>query len=104
MRPEELNFLVDQYLVKVAEYTMKDIRAKELNWLEPEDQKELSNWGHDYPAKGNPSSWIADEEIWNKAKKAVRKRWKKYKEPYAVVAAVYKDMGGKVKKKKKSKK
>lgn len=41
MRPEELNFLVDQYLVKVAEYTMKDIRAKELNWLEPEDQKLL---------------------------------------------------------------
>jgi hypothetical protein len=101
MSSEKLNHLVDEFIVKIAEMQMTDLRATDLHWLEPKDQKELSDWGHDYPAVGNPSAWIADEDIWNKAKKAVRKSWKKYKEPYAVIADVYKKMGGKVKKKKK---
>lgn len=99
----ELSNLADKFIVKIAAQ-MNNILAKDLHWLEPEDQQELSDWGHDYPAKGNPSHWIKDEDIWEKAKKAVRKSWKKYKEPYAVVADVYKKMGGRVKKKKKSKK
>lgn len=101
MSIHDLTELADKFVVKIAEMQMTDLRASDLHWLEPEDQKELTNWGHDYPAKGNPSGWIANESIWEKAKKAVRKSWKKYKEPYAVVADVYKKMGGKVKKKKK---
>jgi len=100
---QDLFKLAERLMIKVAESKMQNILAKDLDWLEPADRKELKDWGHDYPAKGNPSSWIANEAIWEKAKKAVRKYWKKYDEPYAVVADVYRKMGGKVKKKKKKK-
>jgi hypothetical protein len=45
-------------------------------------------------AKNNPPAWVADEAIWEKAKKAVEPKWDDYDEPYAVVATVYKSMGG----------
>ena len=45
----------------------------------------------------NPPSWIADEDIWEKAKAAVKPKWDDYDEPYAVVSAVYRRMGGAIK-------
>lgn len=44
----------------------------------------------------NPPSWALDEDIWEKAKDAVEDNWDSYDEPYAVVAAVYQKMGGKI--------
>jgi hypothetical protein len=38
-----------------------------------------------------------DEAIWEKAKAAVKKNWDDYDQPYAVVAHVYRSMGGKTK-------
>jgi len=49
----------------------------------------------------NPPSWVMDEDIWERAKKAVEPYWNRYRDPYAVVVYVYKQMGGRVKKKKK---
>jgi len=42
-------------------------------------------------------SWVKDDKTWAKAKKAVQKNWSDYDEPYAVVAHVYQQMGGKIK-------
>jgi hypothetical protein len=42
----------------------------------------------------NPASWIDDEDVWEKAKKAVEPKWDDYDDPYAVVVSVYKNMGG----------
>ena len=44
-----------------------------------------------------PISWVADDSTWQKAKSAVKKNWSDYDQPYAVVAHVYQQMGGKVK-------
>lgn len=49
-----------------------------------------------------PATWIADEDLWDRAKKAVSKTYKK-SDPafYPVVVYVYKKMGGTIKKQKK---
>lgn len=42
--------------------------------------------------------WVADDKIWKKAKAAVdRKKYNNDNMYYAVVATVYKKMGGKIK-------
>ena len=44
-------------------------------------------------------AWVLDEDKWEKAKKIVdRKKYKDDNSYYAVVATVYKKMGGRVKK------
>jgi hypothetical protein len=48
------------------------------------------------PEEGNPPSWVSDEGTWNRAKKAVEPKWDEYDEPYAVVAHVYREMGGEI--------
>lgn len=52
--------------------------------------------GYDPEQHGNPPSWVEDEEIWEKAKEAVDPEGEgsKYDQPWAVVAHVYKKMGG----------
>jgi hypothetical protein len=53
--------------------------------------------GYDPAEDGNPPAWVADEDIWEKAKEAVDPEGDgadKYDEPYAVVAQVYFNMGG----------
>ena len=49
-------------------------------------------------------SFIADQKIWNRAKRITKKYWKHYENPYPVVVHVYENMGGKIKKKKSKKK
>lgn len=45
----------------------------------------------------DPPEWVKDEGKWNKAKEAVKKSgWEDHDEPWAVVAHVYKAMGGKL--------
>jgi len=50
-------------------------------------------------AKTQIPSWVADPSIWLRAKKAIKKYWDKYEEPYGAVVNVYRQMGGKKKKK-----
>lgn len=45
----------------------------------------------------NPPSWVADEKIWERAKKAVEKTYGTVKGKYGVVVHVYRKMGGKEK-------
>ncbi len=82
----------------------KDVKSKDLDWLDEEDRKQLKDWGTKEEVEGNPPKWAAEPSRWKRAKKTVKKYWKNYKEPYAVVAWLYhKQMGGKLKKHKKKK-
>jgi hypothetical protein len=45
----------------------------------------------------NPDAWVADESKWEKAKAAVDENWDTYEEPWAIVAHVYRQMGGGIK-------
>lgn len=45
-------------------------------------------------------SWVANGALWIRAKKLLKKYWKKYKEPYGALVNLYRNMGGKKKKKK----
>lgn len=47
-----------------------------------------------FPRPDNPPAWVHDEATWERAKKAVEKRWGQYSEPWAVVTHVYYNMGG----------
>lgn len=42
----------------------------------------------------NPPAWVADEALWEQAKRRVRPHWAEYRQPYAVVVHVYQQMGG----------
>ena len=44
----------------------------------------------------NPPSWVKNEDIWNRAKKAVEKAYGTISGKYGVVTHVYRKMGGKV--------
>ena len=55
---------------------------------------DLSAWGHTYPHPDNPPAWVRDENVWERAKERVRPHWHEYREPWAVVAHVYEQMGG----------
>lgn len=50
----------------------------------------------DFDPDHNPPAWVEDESTWNRAKGAVDPRGKgtTYDQPWAVVATVYKAMGG----------
>jgi len=50
--------------------------------------------GYDPARDGNPPQWAVDPDKWAKAEEAVKPHWDEYDEPYAVVAHVYKNMGG----------
>lgn len=54
---------------------------------------------HDEPTEDmsrNPPSWVKDEDTWQEAKDQVEPYWDRYDDPWAVVAYVYKQMGGEV--------
>jgi hypothetical protein len=42
----------------------------------------------------NPPRWVRDTDVWYRAVDKVKPYWKKYQEPYAVVASTYQRMGG----------
>ena len=52
------------------------------------------SWGHTFPHPDNPPAWVHNEALWERAKHAVRPHWHEYREPWAVVAHVYEQMGG----------
>lgn len=62
---------------------------------------ELKKLMRDFDPEDNPPQWVVSEAIWERAKEAVDPEGEgsdKYDDPFAVVAHVYKRMGGKVKK------
>lgn len=77
---------------------------EEIAGEDPEIPEEVWAWieaaGTDVEADeevgGNPPVWAVDKAIWKRAKKQVRRYWERYDEPYAVVTAVYKSMGGRI--------
>jgi hypothetical protein len=56
--------------------------------------EDLAGWGHMFPHPENPPAWVRDENIWERAKDRVRPNWHEYRAPWAVVAHVYEQMGG----------
>lgn len=98
--------LADQFQVKIAErhydeHAPQDVKSKDISWVDEETRQEIkANGKNSKYLPHNPPGAIASEKTWDKAKKAVKKYWKKYDEPWAVVYSVYRRMGGKPKKKK----
>ena len=90
------------YSIKVAMH--QNLCAKDLDFLDADEKGYVEKMGKDMDSPMNPPPFVADKKVWQKAKKVTKKYWKKYDEPYAVVLDVYKNMGGKIKKKKKGKK
>lgn len=107
---EKVAELAEEFVIKIAERhyednAPEDVTADDITWVDEETRKEIKNNGkNDKYLPHNPPGAIASEKTWDKAKKAVKKYWKKYKEPWAVVYDVYRKMGGKPKKKSKKKK
>lgn len=65
------------------------------------DYNEFLEWAKeskDYNRADNPPRQILDEDIWERAKRAVQPYWDRYDEPWGVVMYVYKQMGGRVRK------
>lgn len=111
MNFQKIEELAQEFQVKLAlkDEAPPNVRAKDIKWIDEETRQEIKDNGknHEYiphDKSHNPPGAIASEKTWDKAKKAVKKYWKKYDEPWAVVYHVYENMGGKPKKKKKSKK
>lgn len=110
---EKVAELAEEFMVKIAEHHYEghepeDCKASDLKWIDEETRKEIRENGTNeeykpFDKSHNPPGAIASEKTWDRAKKAVKKYWKKYKEPWAVVFSVYQKMGGKAKKKKSKK-
>jgi hypothetical protein len=99
---EKIAELAKEFTIKLAEksYDEKAPADKKASDFSPEEQafiKSLSKKDNN-PAQDSND---LDEKVWKRAKKTVKKYWKKYDEPWAVVYDVYRKMGGKPKKKKK---
>jgi len=71
-----------------------NVRSDDLDHLGPEDRAKIKATGKAKVMPGNPPAWVHDEGTWERAKAAVRKYWDEYDEPWAVVSAVYSNMGG----------
>lgn len=101
--------LADEFLTKIAasdydNHAPEDVKSSDIKWVDQEERDLIKQNGKNPKfLPHNPPGAIASEKIWDKAKKAVKKYWKKYDEPWAVVYSVYKQMGGKPKKKSKKK-
>lgn len=97
--------LAKEFTIKIAEnqYADKAPTDKKASDFSPEEAsfiKSLSKQDNNQAQDVN----LIDEKTWKRAKKAVKKYWKGYDEPWAVVYDVYRKMGGKPAKKSKKKK
>jgi hypothetical protein len=99
--------LAEQFAIKLAEHDYQekapeDKKAEDIKWITEEERKLIKENGTNPTFKPhNPPASVASEKTWDRAKKVTKKYWKNYKEPWAVVYHVYKNMGGKKPKKKK---
>ena len=94
--------LAKEFVIKIAEYQY-DSKApadKKASDFSPEEASFIKSLSKEDNNQAQDTNDI-DEKTWKRAKKAVKKYWGKYKEPWAVVYDVYRKMGGKPQKKKK---
>lgn len=96
--------LAKEFNIKIAEeaYDSKAPADKKAKDFSPEEQKFINNIAKQDNNQAQDVSYL-DEKVWKRAKKTVKKYWKKYDEPWAVVYDVYRKMGGKPAKKSKKK-
>lgn len=110
---ERMLKLAEMFEVKLAIYAaeeakklpFKNVTSEQLTQLTTEERAEVRAQGQNeeyrpFNKPHNPPSWVANEAIWNKAKKAVKPYKKNYKEPWSVISHVYFNMHGQKKKKK----
>jgi len=98
--------LAEEFQIKVAEheYATKAPADKKASDFSPHEESFINSLSKkDNNQAQDMNAADIDEKTWKRAKKAVKKYWKKYDEPWAVVYDVYRKMGG-GKPKKKSKK
>lgn len=96
--------LADEFTIKIAEnqYANKAPADKKASDFSPEEASFIKSLSKKDNNQAQDMNEI-DEKVWKRAKKAVKKYWKKYDEPWAVVYDVYRKMGGKPTKKSKKK-
>lgn len=96
--------LAKEFAIKLAEHSYADKAPtdKKASDFSPEEEAFINSIAKkDNNQAQDVNDADLDEKTWKRAKKAVKKYWKKYDEPWAVVYDVYRKMGGKPKKKKK---
>ena len=105
--------LADEFVIKLAEYKYASEAPPHVSVddLEGIDEKTREEIRYNDKQKNpeylpldkahNPPGAVKSEKTWDRAKKAVKPYFKKYKEPWAVTMYVYQQMHGKGKKKKK---
>ena len=99
---EKVADLAEEFVLKIAEHQYEtsapaDKKASDFSPSERDFINSLSKKDNNQAMDEND----LDEKVWKRAKKTVKKYWKKYDEPWAVVYDVYRKMGGKPQKKKK---
>lgn len=94
--------LAKEFTIKIAEHQYEDKAPadKKASDFSPEEESFINSLSKKDNNQAQDVNDI-DEKIWKRAKKAVKKYWKGYDEPWAVVYDVYRKMGGKPQKKKK---
>ena len=104
MDTKKITQLVDEFIIKIAEteFDKTPPPDKKASDFSPEEESFINSLSAKDDNHIKDENDI-DEKTWKRAKKSVKKYWKKYDEPWAVVYDVYKKMGGKPKKKSKKK-
>ena len=99
---QKVTELAEEFQIKVAEYQYSDKAPadKKASDFSPEEATFIRSLSKKDNNQADENDTEIDEKTWKRAKKAVKKYWKKYDEPWAVVYDVYKKMGGKPQKKK----
>lgn len=98
--------LAEEFQIKLAEqqYATKAPADKKASDFSPEEASFIKSVSKQDNNQVQDENDDIDAKTWKRAKKAVKKYWKKYDEPWAVVYDVYRKMGGKPAKKSKKKK
>ena len=101
---EKIAELAEEFQIKLAEYQCFDTAPadKKASDFSSEEAAFINSLSKEDNNQAQDENDI-DEKTWKRAKKAVKKYWKKYDEPWAVVYDVYRKMGGKPQKKSKKK-
>lgn len=101
---EKVADLAAKFVIKIAEHQYADAAPadKKASDFSPAEQDFINSMAGKDNNKVQDQNDL-DQKIWNRAKKTVKKYWKKYEEPWAVVYDVYRKMGGKSQKKSKKK-
>ena len=96
--------LAEEFTIKIAEqqYADKAPADKKASDFSSEEAAFINSLSKKDNNQAQDDNNI-DEKVWKRAKKTVKKYWKNYKEPWAVVYDVYRKMGGERKKKSKKK-